>query len=72
MYNKKRKIPLIQILTLKDLDRVNPLWLCLLLGFIFVILGVVFSLVRIFAWVGGFILFLYILFSILWIYTKIK
>ncbi len=72
MYDKKRKIPLIQILMLKDLDRINPLWLCLLLGFIFVILGVIFSLVRIFAWVGGFILFLYISFSILWIYTKIK
>ena len=72
MYNKKRKIPLIQILMFRDLDRVNPVWLFFFLGFIFVIVGTIFSLARIFALVGGFILLLYISFSILWIYTKIK
>lgn len=69
-------VPLLKIFMLRDLDRVNPVFWPVFFAFIFIIVGVILSsfiyFFNIFAWVGGFILFLYLILAIVFLWGGLK
>lgn len=58
-------VPLFKIFMLKDLDRVNPVFWPVFFGFLFVIIGIIFSsfvgFFSLLIWAGGFVLLVYLI-----------
>lgn len=64
-----KKVPIIEFFKIKkNFDRVNPVTWIFLFSVVFVVLGFAFEIIRIFVWMGGFLLFIFIgvFFVIFW------
>jgi len=57
--NSFGKIPLVKILTLKELDRLNPILMPLIIGFFVLLLGLILSFSWTMIWAGTLMLMVY-------------
>ncbi|MBS3089061.1 hypothetical protein J4402_04805 [Candidatus Pacearchaeota archaeon] len=62
--------PIFRMFIRRDFDRVRAEGWFLIIGFLFVFLGLGLSVFRIFLWLGGLILFIYIAAVGVWVWTK--
>ena len=61
-----------RVLIRRDFDRISAEEWFLIVGFFFLISGLILSSLKLFLWLGGLILFIYFATAVIWVVTKIR